>query len=54
MTKEDIMREVEASFAIEGMMLTKEEKERGMRFLKGEISSEEAILEIRKKYQGDV
>lgn len=41
---------VAASFAIEGLFLKNEDKDRIRRRLRGEISSEEGIAEILKKY----
>jgi hypothetical protein len=47
-------RQVKASFALEGIDLTNEDAERAGRFLSGEISLEQGLDEIRRKYaKGD-
>ena len=41
---------VAASFAIEGIYLTDENKRNGLRILRGEVGVEDIVSEIRRKY----
>lgn len=50
---EDAIRRVCGSFAVDGMILDDEDKDRLRRSLSGEITSEEAIQEIKDKYHSD-
>jgi len=47
---EKIIREASGLFAVDGMILPQEEEDRGRRFLRGEITIEEALAEIDAKY----
>ena len=47
---EKTINAVAGSFAVDGMIVTEEEKDRARRYHNGEISKEQAIQEIKDKY----
>jgi len=47
---EKTINKVAGSFAVDGMIVTDEEKNRARRCLNGEITDEQAIQEIKDKY----
>jgi len=47
---EEIVRQTSGLFAVDGLILTQEEEDRGRRLLRGEITIEEAHAEIDAKY----
>ena len=47
---EEIILKARGFFAVDGMILTQEEDDRGRRLLRGEITIEEAHAEIYTKY----
>ena len=49
LTTDELIESTAASFAMEGMIVTEEEKERERRVLNGEITHEEAISLIYKE-----
>ena len=50
MTDTQIMKNVQASFMMEGLEATKEDNERGMKILRGEVKINDVIDEIKNKY----
>lgn len=50
---ESNIREVAASFAIEGIKLTEENKENMRRIGRGEATGDEVVAEILKKYKAE-
>ena len=49
----DIIKNVKASFAMEGLQSTKEDEERGLKILRGEANINDVIAEIKAKYAMD-
>jgi len=47
---EKTINKVAGSFVVDGMIVTDEEKNRARRYLNGEITTEQAIQEIKEKY----
>ena len=50
MTDLQIIKNVRASFMMEGMKSTKEDEERGLKILRGEVDINDVIAEIKAKY----
>lgn len=50
MTDTQIMKNVQMSFLMEGLEATKEDNERGMKILRGEVKINDVIDEIKNKY----
>lgn len=50
MTVAEIVENVRASFEMENMIMTSEDEQRGLEILSGNLSIDQAIEEIKKKY----
>ena len=50
-TNDQIVNNIRASFAMEGISITEEDEERGRHILAGTRSIEQIILEITEKYR---
>lgn len=50
MTVQETIDSVRASFAMEGLEMTREDEQRGQEILTGERSAEELIAELSVKY----
>lgn len=51
MTKEEIIKSVSASFEMEGLIVTEQDKERGKAILSGEKTIEQVIDELNQKWR---
>lgn len=50
MTNEEILKEVKNTFRLEGIVVTKEQEERIIKLLTGEVDLETLINDLKHKY----
>lgn len=50
MTNDEIMKEVKSTFRLEGVEISKEQEERLVKYLSGEMELEDIIEKLKKKY----